>query len=90
MYILGFQSDAKNRNVAPSTFGGCLIFPRYGVKSKVAASSNFLTTKYHKIPIISPELIFVQMAFLVGLFSGSLFLEGLTIGGNFAFQMSWT
>ena len=34
-----------------------------------------------KIPIISPGLIFVQKAFLVG-----LFFEGLTSGGDFAFQ----
>ena len=37
--------------------------------------------KYRKIPIISPGLIFVQKAFLLGLVS-----EGLIIGGNFAFQ----
>ena len=36
--------------------------------------------RYRKIPIIS-GLIFVQKAFLVG-----LFLEGLILGGNFAFQ----
>ena len=36
--------------------------------------------------MISPGLIFVQKAFLLGLFSGSLFLEGLIIGRNFAFQ----
>ena len=34
-----------------------------------------------KIPIISPGLIFVQKAFLLGLFS-----EGLIFGRNFAFQ----
>ena len=37
--------------------------------------------KYRKIPMISPGLIFVQKAFLLGLFS-----EGLVIGRNFAFQ----
>ena len=37
--------------------------------------------KYRKIPIISPSLIFVQKACLMGLFS-----EGLFIGRNFAFQ----
>ena len=36
---------------------------------------------YRKLPIISPVLIFVQKAFLPGLFS-----EGLIIGRNFAFQ----
>ena len=34
-----------------------------------------------KIPIISPGLIFVQNAFLLG-----LFLKGIIIGRNFAFQ----
>ena len=36
---------------------------------------------YREILIISPGLIFVQRAFLLGLFS-----EGLTIGGNFGLQ----
>ena len=31
---------------------------------------------YRKIPIISPGLIFVQKAFLVGLFSGELIFGG--------------
>ena len=31
---------------------------------------------YCKIPIISPRLIFVQKAFLVGLFSGELIFGG--------------
>ena len=41
---------------------------------------------YRKIPMTSPGLIFVQKAFLLGLFSGKLVLEGFIIGGNFAFQ----
>ena len=41
---------------------------------------------YHKILIISPGLIFFQKAFLLGLFSGSLFSQGLIIGRHFAFQ----
>ena len=41
---------------------------------------------YHKIPIISPGLIFVQKAFMVSLFSGELISEGHIVGGNFAFQ----
>ena len=41
---------------------------------------------YCKIQIISSGPIFVLKAFLVRLFPGSLFLEGLIIGGNFAFQ----
>ena len=36
---------------------------------------------YRKTPIMSPGLIFVQKAFSLG-----LFLEGLIIGRNFAFQ----
>ena len=39
-----------------------------------------------KIPIISPGLILLQRAFLVDLFSGSSFSEGLIIGRDFAFQ----
>ena len=31
---------------------------------------------YHKIPIINPELKFVQKAFLVGLFPGELIFGG--------------
>ena len=31
---------------------------------------------YRKIPIISPGLIFVQKAFLLGLFSGKLIFRG--------------
>ena len=42
--------------------------------------------KYHKIPIISPGITFVQVAFLLGVFSEELISEGLIIGRNFAFQ----
>ena len=35
---------------------------------------------------MSPGLIFVQKTFLLGLFWGSLLLEGLITDGNFAFQ----
>ena len=38
-----------------------------------------------KILIISPGLILIQKAFLVGLFSGEL-IFGEAIGGNFAFE----
>ena len=34
------------------------------------------TSVYRKIPIISPGLIFVQKAFLLGLFSGELIFGG--------------
>ena len=44
--------------------------------------------EHHKIPIISPGLIFVQKAVLLGYFLGSLFLEWLIIGRNFAFQIN--
>ena len=33
-------------------------------------------SRYHKIPIISPGLIFVQKAFLLGLFLGELIFGG--------------
>ena len=42
--------------------------------------------RYRKIPLISSGLIFVQKALLLGLVLGSLFSEGLIIGGNYAFQ----
>ena len=42
--------------------------------------------EYHKIPIISPGLIFVQKAVLLGLFRGCLYSEELITGRNFAFQ----
>ena len=35
---------------------------------------------YSKIRIISPGCLFVQKAFLLGLFLGNLFSEGLVIG----------
>ena len=44
-----------------------------------------ILTKYGKIPIISPGLIFVQKAVFGAYFRGSLFSEGLIIGRNFAF-----
>ena len=44
-------------------------------------------TNYRKIPIlISPGLVFVQKAFLLGLLSGELIFRGVIIGGSFAFQ----
>ena len=42
--------------------------------------------KYCKILIISPELIFVQKAFSLGLFSGELIFGGACYRRNFAFQ----
>ena len=42
--------------------------------------------KYRKIPLVSPGIIFVQKTFFWTYFRGSLFSEGLIIGGNFAFQ----
>ena len=36
----------------------------------------FCDTVYHKIPIISPGLVFVQKALLLGLFSGELIFGG--------------
>ena len=41
---------------------------------------------YRKIPIISPGLILVQKAFLLGLFSGEHIFGRLIIGGTFVFQ----
>ena len=62
--------------------------PIYNIPLALISWQNNLGQKrtYRKIPIISPRLIFVQKAFLLGLFSGELFSEGLIIGRNFAFQ----
>ena len=38
--------------------------------------TDYNTAQYHKIPIISPGLIFVQKAFLLGLFLGKLIFRG--------------
>ena len=43
----------------------------------------FFLTKYRKIPIISPGLIFVQKAFLLGSFSGELIFGGAYYGKEF-------
>ena len=43
-------------------------------------------TYYSKIPIISSRFIFIQKAFLVGLFSGGLIFEGAFYWRDFAFK----
>ena len=49
-----------------------------------------LNNTYRKIPIISPGLIFVQKAFLMGLFSGEAkFRRGLLLEGILRFKMGW-
>ena len=58
--------------------GGLNWVRKYGA-SNLTLDRQLL--EYRKIPIISPGLIFVQKAFLLGLFS-----EGLIIGRNFAFR----
>ena len=46
-----------------------------------------IIVKYHKIPIISPQGLYLfKRLFCWAYFQGSLFSEGLIIGGNFAFQ----
>ena len=51
---------------------------------------TFVIYTYHKIPIISPGLIFVQKAFLMGLFSGRLNFGGaLLLVENLHFKMGW-
>ena len=53
----------------------------------MVAYQKHKTIEYRKIQIVSPGLIFVQKAFLLGLFSGELiFSERLIIGRNFVFQ----
>ena len=49
-----------------------------------------LKVNYHKIPIISPGLIFVQKAVLLSLFSGELiFGEAYLLEGILRFKMGW-
>ena len=48
--------------------------------------NNLYVTQYRKIPIISPGLIFVQKAFLLGLFSGELIFGGAYCWREFAFK----
>ena len=63
--------------------------PMYNIPLPSISWQNNLGQKwtYRKIPIISPRLIFVQKGFFCwAYFRGSLFLEGLIIGRNFAFQ----
>ena len=54
--------------------------------SNLKQVSRFFCAEYRKSLTLSPGIIFVQKAFLLGLFSGELILEGLVIGRNFAFQ----
>ena len=46
---------------------------------------NNINRTYRKIPIISPELIFFQRAFLLGLVSGELIFIGANYWKEFAF-----
>ena len=43
---------------------------------RLPSAEEISLAKYRKIPMISPRLIFVQMAFLLGLFSGKLICGG--------------
>ena len=43
-------------------------------------------SNYRKIRIISPGVIYVQRAFMVGLFSGELIFGGAYYWRNFPFQ----
>ena len=56
-------------------FGGAYYWKEFCV-SKWVGLDNKNGLKYRKIPIISPGLIFVQKAFLLGLFSGELIFGG--------------
>ena len=64
-----------------------LLQPTLGKRSRGCLA----TTGYHKIPIISPGLIFVQKAFLMGLFFGGAytlyFQRGLLSEGILHFKI---
>ena len=59
--------------------GHCLQFVASQCDQHLISPNNITSAhmiKYHKIPIISPVLIFVQKAVLLGLFSGELIFGG--------------
>ena len=71
---------------------------RHSLNMNLSSSSSstfsevkiFVIMKYRKIPIISPGLIFVQKAFLVGLFlGGACFQRGLFLERILRFKMGW-
>ena len=62
----------KNKFIAETKETRTRIKASY-VAFKIRKLNN---TKYRKIPIISPGLIFVQKAFLLGLFSGEFIFGG--------------
>ena len=66
----------------------CILKTGYGGSGKVQRGlrTSHRYRMFHESPIISHVLIFVQRAFLWAYFSGGSFSEGITIGGNFAFQ----
>ena len=72
-----------------------LFVPHFGLSMVIESSydcppvkkySNAGLKIYHKIPIISPELIIVQKALLQGLISGELILGGAVIRRTFVSQ----
>ena len=55
----------------------CCLFVFFAQKGHVTEFwYNGFRQSYRKIPIISPGLIFVQKALVLGLFSGELIFEG--------------
>ena len=51
---------------------------------RLCLQNKFFTfVRYSKIPIISPELTFVQKAFLLGLFLGELIFRGASYWNEF-------
>ena len=54
-------------------------------KPEISASLMGHLARMQTLPLLY-IYVFVQKAFLLGLFSGSLFSEGLIVGRNFVFQ----
>ena len=81
--MLTCQYTKKNVALCATSAMGAILFCTSCCKSSCIRSQfsfcngfyNF-SCKYHKIPIISPGLIFVQKAFLLGLFLGELIFGG--------------
>ena len=68
---------------------------KIGKKWNSSYSSDSDSVEYRKISTVSPGLIFVQKAALLGLFSGgggggvSYFRRGLLLGGILHFKIVW-
>ena len=72
-----YSKTTRTTNMSSNTVG--IVHSSYrSVMSRDRPSCN--------VTMSNTGLIFIQKAFMLGLFLGELFSEGLMIGTNFAFQ----